>query len=98
MPIGSFPPPAPIAVVDHSVKRRGHLVDVVVFDVQLEAAAYAAIGAGGGNDPIGIDHGDFLRRFFPALVACIISSKLTPCSSSHSRLGSSAPVGQTPTH
>ena len=89
---------AEVAVVDHRVERRRHFVNVVVLDVQLEIASHAAVGAGGRYDAIGGDHGDFLRRFFPPLVACMISFKSNPCSSSASRLGLSAPVGQTPTH
>src|SRR5262249_31998347 len=89
---------AQVAVVDRPVKRRGHFVDVIVLDMQFEIASDAAIGAGGRDDAIGGDHGDFLRRFFPPLVACMISFRSNPCSSSASRLGLSAPVGQTPTH
>src|SRR5262245_53013388 len=89
---------AQISVIDHRVKRRGDFVDVVVLDVQLELTSHAAIRAGGRDNAVGGDHGDFLRRLLPALVAWIISFKPNPCSSSASRLGLSAPVGQTPTH
>ena len=62
---------AQVAVVDHRVKRRRHFVDVVVLDMQLQVASHAAVGTCGRDDAIGRDHGDFLRRFFPPLVACI---------------------------
>ena len=89
---------AQIAVIHHAVERRGYFVNEIVLDVQLQIAPHAAVGAGGWDDPIRCNHGDFLRRFFPPLVACMISSNERPCSSSDSRLGLSAPVGQTPTH
>src|SRR5262245_25602045 len=66
--------------------------------MQIQVATHAAIGAGGRDDAIGADHGAFLRRLVPPLVACTISFKSKPCSSRDSRLGLSAPVGQTPTH
>src|SRR4029077_17912682 len=84
-------------MVDGGIEWRCHLINVVILDVEFEIAAHAAVGAGGRDDAIGGDHG-FLRRFFPPLVACTISFRSNPCSSSASRLGFSAPVGQTPTH
>src|SRR5215468_1153863 len=89
---------AQVAVVDRPVKRRGHFVDVIVLDMQLEIASDATVRARRRDHAIGRNHGDFLRRFFPPLVVCTISLRSNPRSSSVSRLGLSAPVGQTPTH
>src|SRR5262249_12590257 len=89
---------AEVAVVDRRVERRGHFVDVIVLDMQLEIASDATVRARRRDHAIGGDHGDFLRRRFAPLVAWMISFKSSPCSSNASRLGLSAPVGQTPTH
>src|SRR5512138_2822739 len=91
---------AQVAVIDGRVERRGHAVNEVVLDVELQTASHAAVGTGGRDNAVGLHHaasapGRFLR-FFRPVYSTVISCGLNPCSSRYSRLGLSAPVGQTP--
>src|SRR5215208_3663094 len=89
---------AEVAAVDDGIKWRGDFINVVVLDVQFELAADAAVRTGSRGDVIGTDHGDFLPRLLTPRLAWMISLRSNPLSRSASRLGLSAPVGQTPTH
>jgi hypothetical protein len=49
-----------VAVINHGIKWRADVVDIIVLDVQVQVAAYTAKWTGGGDDSIGFKH-NFLR-------------------------------------
>ncbi len=64
---------AQVAMVDWVVERRSHLVNVVVFQVQLQIAANAAVRADGPNTIIFSDHASLRFKFHVSSVMRRIS-------------------------
>ncbi len=75
------------AVVRRSVERRVDAEDAIVFDVQIDLAADAAVGAGGAHDRDPLS-------FMALRIALHLLFAIAIC---HSTLPFNAPVGQTPT-
>ncbi len=54
--VAEAPLHAQVALVDDGIVRRRDAVDEVILDVQVQVAADAAIGTGGGDNSVGLDH------------------------------------------